>query len=169
MRWKIRELEENDRVPLNDNQIAQQILESKHWVKGETEFNCSRMRVTNMKWKRKLFMPQPINRRDFEVLWRNLEIYCLQAAKEVDKNMKIKYQGQKSFNLNDGQERGLESLARERAEIGLIYFQTDKPGRMSADSVDHFCHKMDIHLENNEVVTLDYVNKIENINNSKSK
>ena len=140
MRWKIRELEENDRVPLNDNQIAQQILESQHWVKGETEFNCSRMRVTNMKWKRKLFMPQPINRRDFEVLWRNLEIDCLQVAKEVDKNMKIKYQGQRFFNLDERQERGIESLARRRSEDGVICFQTDKSGKMSADNVDNFCY-----------------------------
>ena len=60
------------------------------------EVNCSQIRVTNMKWNRKLMIPKPIKQKDFEVRWRDIEIECTLVAKNVQREMNVKY-GQRGF------------------------------------------------------------------------
>ena len=61
------------------------------------------------------------------------------------------------------------SLLTRRKNNELVYFQTDKSGKMSADTVSNFTEKMGPHLVNCEQVDFDEVDRIQEVNNSKAK
>ena len=135
------------------------------YVKGDDEVDSSRMRTTNMKWNRRLLIPKPINYKDFEVKWRNLELLCMEEAKNVKRQLDEKHGKRKFYNINDEEEAGMCSLKWRRENSELVYFETDKSGKMSADTVENFCVKMLPHVDGNKVVDFDVVEKIEDENN----
>ena len=51
----------------------------------------------------------------------------------------------------------------------LVHFDTDKSGRMSADTLRGFWDKMSIHVDVSSEVDFAEVDRIQNINNAKSK
>ena len=73
------------------------------------------------------------------------------------------------MNVSDTQQRGFDSLVQRRAANEVVYFQTDKSGRMTADDLENFTEKMTSHFEGSKIVSLEEVDYIEKVNNSKSK
>ena len=114
-------------------------------------------------------MPKPINYKDFEVKWRHLEMVCLDETKKMKSEMDFKFSGQKFYNLDQAQEKGLSSLLSRRNNGELVYFSTDKSGRMSVDTLGNFSEKMLPHIADSVEVRFDDVDKIQNVNNAKSK
>ena len=71
--------------------------------------------------------------------------------------------------MDEREEKGVCSLLTRRKNNELVYFQTDKSGKMSADTVSNFTEKMGPHLVNCEQVDFDEVDRIQEVNNSKAK
>ena len=93
----------------------------------------------------------------------------MEEAKNVKKQLDEKHGKQKFYNLSEEEEAGMQSLIGRRENSELVYFETDKSGKMSADTVENFCGKMLPHVDGNEVVDFDVVDRIDNENNSKAK
>ena len=128
-----------------------------------------KIRVTSLKGSRRFIMPAPINNKDFEVRWESVRLDCLAAAKSISDSFCAKYGAKKFFNVSIEQQRGLQSLVKRRAEEGLVFFQTDKSGRMSVDRVDNFSLKMETHVANADIIEEQGVIDIERILNARAK
>ena len=68
-------------------------------------------------------------------------------VRSTGRELKEKFKGRKMYNISEEQQDGLRSLVSRRKEEGLLYFETDKSGKMSVDTVQNFSEKMSQHLE----------------------
>ena len=130
------------------------------YLKGGSEVDWSRVRVTSLKGNRRYKNPGPVNEDDFEARWRSVEIKCQYAALEAKRALEIKYPGSKLYNVADGIERGITSLS-ERSNGELVVFQTDKSGRLSVDSGPNFRDKMQPHIDCGSEVDFEFVEDTE--------
>ena len=93
----------------------------------------------------------------------------MSMAKDVKKSIGAKFNGKKFQNISSEQQSGLEKLQRRRAEEGLVFFQTDKSGKLSVDQVNNFSNKMKTHVYGNIEVQIQDVIRIDNELNARSK
>ena len=129
----------------------------------------AKMRVTNMKGNRRLYMPGPITRNDYEIRWRNAEVMCMKVAREVREELMKDFGRQKFLNIDRSKQKGLKSLVEKRRGAGLVYYETDKSGKMTVDEVENFTKKMEPHLTGMREVDAILVEEIEKEMNSRSK
>ena len=74
-----------------------------------------------------------------------VELECVNAAKRVQDVLRSKYGGRTFYNVSWQQQEGIQSLVRRKSE-DVVFFQTVKSGKMSADSLENFKGKMVEHV-----------------------
>ena len=126
-------------------------------------------RVTNLKGNRRYIIPGPVKNGSFEFEWRCVEVDCIKAAQKVKTSLDREFHGRKFFNISRDEEKGLQQLIDRRSDENLVFFQTDKSGRMTVDNVDNFSSKMETHLKCGKEVSMEIVENIEKEMNSRSK
>ena len=99
-----------------------------------------------MKGNRRYIIPDPFKNGNFEAKWRNVEVRCEEVAKTVRKEICGKFRGKKMYNISESQRGGTDSLLRRRNKAYLVFFETDKSGRMTVDDKANFAVKMDVHV-----------------------
>ena len=67
------------------------------------------------------------------------------------------------------QHEGIESLVRRRKEDDLVFFETDKSGRMTVDTKNNFASKMEVHVGNGVEVSVSEIEMIEKEMNARAK
>ena len=67
---------------------------------------------------------------------------CLDETKKTMSEMAYRFSDKKFYNLDQAQERGLSSLLSRRNNSEVVYFNTDKSGRMSVDTLGNFIRKI---------------------------
>ena len=122
-----------------------------------------------MKNKRRLITPGPVFKDNFELKWRCVEDQCVEAAKSINKSLKQQNPDRKFYNVSLEEEKGLSKLCEKRSESNVVFFKTDKSGRMAVDDVENFSVKMKPHLECGVEVPEERVMKIENEMNERAK
>ena len=71
-------------------------------------------------------------------------------------------------NLTEEQKKGIKSLKKKQKEGEIVVFQTDKSGRLAADSPENYAEAAMPHTENDEVVTKKDYEDIEKLINAHS-
>jgi len=97
-----------------------------------------------------------------------VELDCVNAAKIVQGISKSRYGERPFYNVSWQQQEGIQSLVRKRGD-GLVYFQTDKSGKMAADSLSNFKEKMADHVACGSEVEHEDVLQIERELNERAK
>ena len=164
MRWTMRKIEETGSKEETDEELAG----STHWVKGSEKVDFSNTRATNLKHNRRIFIPEPVKKKDFEVLWRGFERECMDTTKSVKKRLNLDHNGSKVYNLSDEQDKGVQSLVNRVSNDGLVVFQTDKSGKLTVDDIENFSAKMKPHLNDCENVDKETVVRIEDEMNARA-
>ena len=71
--------------------------------------------------------------------------------------------------MDKSQQLGLKNLVRRKESENLVFFQTDKSGKMTVDQIDNFCNKMGVHVEAGYELEGKFVLKEEKELNARSK
>ena len=162
MRWNMRN--ENESVGLE-----QDVFDSTAFLKGGREVDFSKTRVTDFKGCKRVCVPKPVQGGSFEARWRSVEVRLEEAARGIRDSLKHRF-GEKAFyNVDDQIESGLLSLKERRESDNVVFFQSDKSGKMSVDTKENFSEKMQVHLECGEQIDIDSVVKTEKILNARAK
>ena len=114
-------------------------------------------------------MADPVNRKDFEVRWRNMEIDCMNVTEDVKRQLADNHRGSSIYNMSETQQEGLKSIGEKIKSEGMVVFETDKSGKFSIDDIENFSTKMQPHLQNSIAIDVSEVTRVENELNARAK
>ena len=69
-------------------------------------------------------------------------------------------------NLTEKQKRGIKSLKRKQKEGEIVIFQTDKSGKLAADTPDNYTEAARPHIEKDMIVTQKEYEDVEKLINA---
>ena len=126
-------------------------------------FDFRKARSTELPFNIRTNMPGPIENREEEIR--------LQALKSELRSITDKYAAEKDTemeNLTEEQKRGIKSLKRRQKEGEIVIFQTDKSGKLAADTPENYAEAARPHIEKDEVITEKDYEDIEKLINAHS-
>ena len=171
-RWSVRETTENpgesnqercsrrerenlDREPIRDR-------ESK-------EVNFSKLRVTQFKSNKMIYMPTPIEARE-EIKIESQRFEALDTVRDyLRSNCDDKGVPVGSENLTRKEMLGRQEILRGIKDKGWMLYSTDKSGKMVLDTKANYLRSMEPHFVNEEISDMESVEASEKILNAHSK
>ena len=121
------------------------------------EFNFNEARSTDLPFNTETYMPKPLETTD-EIKLQCLKNELIKITDEYAENNRNSLS-----NLSKEQKAGLKSLKKRQKNKEIVVFQTDKSGKMIVDSPENYIEGAKAHFQNDDVVTIDEYNTIEEL------
>ena len=114
----------------------------------ERKFDFRYARSTELPFNIRTNVPGPLENRGEEIRLQNLKMKLTEITNRYAEEKETEME-----NLTEEQKRGIKSLRKRQKDGEIVIFQTDKSGKLAADTPENYTEAAKPHFEKDTIVT----------------